>query len=164
MSSVQKLSHQRGQDKKGPKYSHLGKIHIAFLIRPSARKCPTKEAWKVHDETNFSPVYQIFHTQILYTFPKFLLVQSVPKIQLLNDTVSSYRLITKVISALQFHTAERRNLMGRLCRIGFTYFFHDAETAVNAVLPTQMHITRLNDITSVKNLGRLNMSQTSHLE
>lgn len=46
------------------------------------------------------------------------------------------------------------------CRTGFTYFFHDVETAINAVLPTQTHVTRLNDITSVKNLGRFNMSQT----
>jgi hypothetical protein len=103
---VQKFSCQRGQDKKGPEYSHLSKIHVALLIRPSARKCPAKEVWKVHDETNFSPVYQIFRTQILYSFPEFPLVQFVPKIQLLNNAASSYRLITKVISELEFHAVE----------------------------------------------------------
>jgi len=46
------------------------------------------------------------------------------------------------------------------CGIGFTYYFHDAETAINAVLPTRKYIRWLNDTTSVKNLGRLNMSQT----
>jgi hypothetical protein len=53
--------------------------------------------------------------------------------------------------------------MGRPCRTRFTYFFQDAETAINAVLPTRTHVTRLNDITSVKNLGGLNMSQTWHM-
>jgi hypothetical protein len=63
-------------------------------------------AWEVHDETNFSPVYQIFHIQILYTFPEFSLFQSVPKIQLLNAAVISYTLINQVISALELHAAE----------------------------------------------------------
>jgi hypothetical protein len=78
-------------------------------------------AREVHDETNFSPVYQIFRIQILYTFPEFSLVQSVPKIQLLNAAVSSYRLINQVISALELHAAEWRILMGCPCGIGFTF-------------------------------------------
>jgi len=77
-----------------------------FTVCPNARKCPAKEVWEVHDETNFSPVYQIFRTQILYSFPEFPLIQSVPKIQLSNNAASSYRLITKVISELEFHAAE----------------------------------------------------------
>jgi hypothetical protein len=41
--------------------------------------------------------------------------------------VSSYRLISKVISAM-FHGAERLNLTAN---VGVSYFFHDAETTVS---------------------------------
>jgi hypothetical protein len=45
-------------------------IPIWALICPSARKRPAKEAREVHDKTIFSPVYQIFRTQILIHFPR----------------------------------------------------------------------------------------------
>jgi hypothetical protein len=52
---------------------------------------------------------------------------SVSKLQRSNGAVSSYRLISKVISA-KFHRAEWLNLTADA---GVLYFFHDAETAVS---------------------------------
>jgi hypothetical protein len=44
-----------------------------------------------------------------------------------DGPVSSYRLISKIISAT-FHTTEWRNLTAH---VGVSYFFHDVETAVS---------------------------------
>jgi hypothetical protein len=54
-------------------------------------------------------------------------IRSVSKTQHSSGAFSSYRLISKVISAM-FHAAEWRNLT---VDVGVSYFFHDAETTLS---------------------------------
>jgi hypothetical protein len=73
----------------------------------------------------FFPQLIHFLFQNLKEFPQ-VSIHSVSKTQRSNGVVSSYRLISKVISAT-FHTAEWCDLTTDAVVL---YFFHDAETAV----------------------------------
>ena len=87
---------------------------------------------------HISHSFNTFPCWNLNNFPDFVFIQSFPDIQCWNDAVNSCRLITKVIST-HFTQQNEHTLMESGCRTQFTYFFHNAETAVNpTILPVSL--------------------------
>jgi hypothetical protein len=81
---------------------------------------------KFDDETIFFTHLIHFLFQNLKEFPQ-VSIHSISKMQHSSGMVSSYRLISKVISAV-FHTVEWRNLTADA---GVSYFFCNAQTVVS---------------------------------
>jgi hypothetical protein len=118
------FSHLRSQDKKAPKFSHLINItHCTFNTSPH-KKISRLRSNKFDDRTIFFTHLLHFLYQNLKQFPQ-VSICSVSKIQHSNGAVSSYRLISKIISSVS------RSRMMQPHGVGVLYFSHDAETAVS---------------------------------
>jgi hypothetical protein len=104
MPLVKKISHLRSQDKKAPEISHLVNITHCPFNTSLHKEISSLKSNKFDDETIFFTHLIHFLFQNHKEFPQ-VSIRSLSKTQRSNGAVSSYVLISKVISAT-FHTAE----------------------------------------------------------
>jgi hypothetical protein len=97
MSPVKMFSHLRHHDKKAPKFSHLINITCCTFNMSPHKKISRLRSNKSWWQNNFFTCLIHFLYKNLKQFPQ-VSIHSVSKIQHSNGAVSSYRLISKVIS------------------------------------------------------------------
>jgi hypothetical protein len=116
----------RSQNKKAPKFCRLINITRCPFNIFLHKEISHLRSNKFDNETNFLTHLIHFLFQNLKEF-LWVSIHSVSKTQHSNGTISSYRLISKVISA-KFHTTEWHTFTAD---VEVLYFLHSAESAIS---------------------------------